>query len=230
MPVVGCDQQHWGEVLGYVPLGAVPSPYPGDEQAEALTRFECGLLLAQQGLPVDQFTTSIFLAPRESWNEGGRRYENYGTCVVHRIDDQPLPRKQLTDPNRKPQDVSVQMDLYSSAISTNPPVGSCVATKQSVDTSIHAVPVVRCDRPHWAEVLGYPVLYEPDTPWPGDNVVYAAAEAACRKVAANRSLPANFRFNVNWPARDWWQDPKKRIYAVCLASRADGQQFTGGLT
>jgi hypothetical protein len=230
VPVVECDQPHWGEVLGYGGLGAVPSPYPGDEQTEALARFQCGYHLAQQGLTSGEYATSYSLPNRSAWNDGGdKKYENYGTCVLHRADDQPLPTRQLVDRNRKPEDVSVRMDLLGLTPATSAPVGTCVQTEDSVRASNRDLAVVRCGRPHWAEIVGYPVLYEPGTPWPGDNAVGAAATTACQGIAAKRALPPDYRITAVWPGQDRWNDPANRIYAACTAHRADDQLFTGGL-
>jgi hypothetical protein len=108
-------------------------------------------------------------------------------------------------------------------------VGTCVQDKQSFDTSIHDVPVVDCAQPHWAEIIGYPTLYEPGSLWPGDAAVYAAAQGACQQVATKRNLPAGFRVTLKYPGVDWWKNPEQRIYAVCTASRADDQTFSGGI-
>ncbi|GAA4529331.1 septum formation family protein [Amycolatopsis samaneae] len=228
VPVAACDAEHWGEVLGYVKLGAVPSPYPGPDQTPALARFECGFLLAQQGLPAGRYATDFAYPGQESWNSGGHKGENYATCVLHRIDDGALPARQLLNTGPKSSEIAVPMDLYGPAVSGNAPAGTCIESKVDDPTPPRNVPIVRCDRPHWAEILGYPVLYQPGSTWPGDNAVYAAASEACRKVAAERSLPAEYRFDVRWPAKAWWDNPKATLYAGCTARRTDDRTFTGG--
>lgn len=214
--------------MGYVAFADEPSPYPGKDQVEALATFNCAWLREQQGLSAKTYTTSNHVPDRHSWSAGSPR-ENYATCGVHRIDGDPLPERKLVDPDRKTEDVSVRMDAYSTTISRNPPVGTCVESKRTWTRSIHDVPIVRCDRPHWAEVLGYPTLYEPGSSWPGNDAVYAKAEAACGKVAKQIPLGQNFEFSVNWPAKDWWDDSNQPIYAVCTAHRSDNQKFTGAL-
>jgi hypothetical protein len=224
VPVVGCSRSHWGEVLGYVPLGAVPSRYPGTDQTFALTRFSCGLLLDEQGLATT-YRTDFVYPGKSAWNTGGGRYENYATCVVHRADGTSLPRHRLTAPGRHRDDPSVRMDLYNPHIWNDPPVGACLADKHSVDASIHHVPAVDCDHRHWAEVMAYPVLYRHGGRWPGNNVVYAAAQKACLKIP----LPKGYRMHITWPAKDWWKDDEARIYAVCAAARTDDRPYSGRL-
>jgi hypothetical protein len=85
-----CDQPHWGEVLGYPTLGAMPSPYPGDDQVHALANFECGRLRAQYGLPADKYAMTNVVPSAQTWNSGGGQSENYTTCVVYRTDGRPM--------------------------------------------------------------------------------------------------------------------------------------------
>jgi hypothetical protein len=216
---VDCNQPHWGEVLGYPTLGAVPSPYPGDDQVAALANFECVQLRAQRGLPADTYVTAEVLPPASSWNNGTGHYENYTTCVVHRIDGRPMTTK-VTSPPGVPQaaNAPVPLDLYSGAIYANAPVGTCIQHPVDVHgEAAHAAPIVRCTQPHWAELLGYPILYQPGQPWPGDDQVYAMAVSACQNVAARRAVPPGFTTEVVWPGQVWWSSPKYQLYATCLA-------------
>src|SRR6185295_9201623 len=50
VPSVPCDQEHWGEILAYPPLGPAPSTYPGEEQTAALAQYQCRYAQKQQGL------------------------------------------------------------------------------------------------------------------------------------------------------------------------------------
>lgn len=228
VPVADCGTPHWGEVLGYARLGTAPSPYPGADQTAALARFHCGLLLARQGLSQKQFTTDFAYPGEHDWNTGGKRFENYATCVAHRTDGSRLPARQVSRPDRKPGDVSVTMDLFHTDIWMDPPVGTCVQDKHQFDTSQHALAVVTCERRHYAEVLGYPQLYGSDTStWPGDDTVHAAAQRACRKLTGDKPLSKGHRLNVTYPGREWWDLPHTKIYAVCAATREDGKPFTG---
>lgn len=223
-----CDQPHWGEVLGYPALAAVPSPYPGEDQVQALGAFECGRLLARRDLSADRYAVTFAVADRAFWNDGAGRYENYVTCLAHRRDGEPLPAGRVTIPDQPPrEDVAVRMSLFSETLWANAPVGACVATRGSVDASSHDVPVVRCEQSHWAEILGYPMLYQPGSPWPGDEAVYARALSVCQALTSDMALPPGFAFRVIWPARDWWADPEQPIYAACLLHRTDDQALTG---
>jgi len=226
-----CDDPHWGEVLGYPALSAVPSPYPGEDQVHSLSRFECGRLLAERGLRAERYAVAFAVADRAFWNDGAGRYENYATCVAHGRDGEPLPAGRVTIPDQPPrEDVAVRMGLFSETLWANAPVGACVATRDSVEASSHDVPVVRCEQSHWAEILGYPMLYQPGSPWPGDEAVYAKALSACQGITSDMALPPEFTFWTIWPARDWWADPEQPIYATCLAHRTDDQSLTGSLT
>lgn len=74
------------------------------------------------------------------------------------------------------------------------------------------------------------MLYQPGSPWPGDEAVYAKALSACQGLTSDMALPPEFTFWTIWPARDWWADPEQPIYATCLAHRTDDQSLTGSLT
>lgn len=226
VPVIACDEPHWAQVLGYPALGAVPSPNPGQDQITALARFECGLLLDQQGLSTHQYATALAYPDDEYWNTDGSGFENYATCLVHRIDGEPIERALRTDPVTKVEEGLVPMDVYGGGpVADKAPVGVCVRHRSGSGSPPRVVMVVRCDQPHWAEIIGYPELYEPGSEWPGDDAVYAAALAACEKVA----LPPGLTLDVHWPAEDWWDDSEQPIYAACLAHRADNQTITGGV-
>ncbi|TDV35438.1 septum formation family protein [Actinophytocola oryzae] len=228
VPVVVCGAEHWGEVLGYVRLAATPSPYPGTDQAHRLAEYRCRELLARQGLSQRLYGVWHTSPDKDVWNDGGRRFENYATCVAHRLDNRPLPTRQLVHPGRAKLDVPVRMGVFDSDVRTNAPVGTCVKDKQSLDESAWDVPIVDCDQWHWAEILGYPQLYRPEDPWPGDATVYAAARTACQRLATTRALPVDFRVDVLYPGQEWWQEEIPNIYAACVAARTDDGTFKGG--
>ncbi|GAB2967260.1 hypothetical protein [Saccharothrix stipae] len=231
VPSVPCDHEHWGELLAFVPVGGNPSPHPGDEVVAQHARYECAWRQARQNLPFDTYTTTSAYRGKDSWNDGGKNVENYATCVVHRIDDKPLPPHNLVDADRKvPDDLTLVRDMYGLDIASNPPAGACIATQKSLDDDPHQVAFAQCDRPHWGEVLGYPVLYQPDVGWPGDGAVFAAADAACKQLAVDRGLDAAYHYHTTWPGGSWWTDtPDKPKYAACAASRADGNPLQGSL-
>ncbi|MFD9948145.1 septum formation family protein [Nonomuraea sp. NPDC059023] len=223
---VGCDQSHWGEVLGYVPLGKVPSPYPGEDRIRSAAAFECARLQARQNLSFDTYTTSYLVPDKELWNDGGGRFENYTPCVLTRRGDGPATGKHVVDPPPKPESAAVvTMDLHPSRRTEAPPVGSCVVDQKAWKADPHKVPIGRCDLPHWAEILGYPILFSHSQAWPGDDKVWRTAKAKCDELGTRKK----HRMNVNWPGEDWWQDKTLDLYAVCLASREDDKKFTGGL-
>lgn len=222
-----CDQPHWGEILGYPRLAATPSPYPGKEQVNALAVFQCGLLLAERGLDPDRYVHTRLHPPPTSWNEGSGQEENYATCVVYARDDSPLPEQLVRADQPARPDASIRMSLFEYRIGSNAPTGACVATRDSFEKSVFDLPVVPCERQHWAEILGYHVLYPPSTPWPGDNAVFTAADAACRSAITARQLPPQFTYRVIWPAQEWWSTPENNFYSTCLAYRTDDQEFAG---
>ncbi|NJP97220.1 hypothetical protein HCN51_48690 [Nonomuraea sp. FMUSA5-5] len=227
---VPCDEPHWGEVLGYVPLGEVPSPYPGDDQVRATAAFECELLRQRQdGLTEDRYQVRFLVPGEKDWNTGGGAYENYAPCVLSRAGDVPYADRRVQDPPPRKDEPPVRMDLFAANIADNPPVGTCVQAKQAWDRSPHQVDIVRCARPHWAEIAGYVELYEPGQKWPGDKKVYAEAEEACTGVMFQMRTGPGHVLNITWPGRDWWDSSTQKIYAVCLVNRDDDQAFTGGL-
>ncbi|MGH3940072.1 MAG: hypothetical protein ACRDTG_15850 [Pseudonocardiaceae bacterium] len=227
---VPCDQPHWGEILGYPRLTATPSSYPGKEQVDALTMFQCGLLFAERGLDSERYVHTRLRASREFWNEGAGQYENYATCVVYAHDDSLLP-EQLVRTEQPPRpDASVRMTLFARHIGSNAPTGACVATRDSFDKSLYNVSVVPCERQHWAEILGYHVLYTPLLPYPGRAAVAVAADAACRSTFTARQLPPQFTYYAIEPGEEgWWLQsrPEENIYSTCLAFRIDNQEFAG---
>ncbi|TCO50655.1 septum formation family protein [Actinocrispum wychmicini] len=222
---VPCRQSHWGEILGYVSLGPAPSPYPGTDQTEALAHYQCASARTQQGLTQSDYIVDFAYPGPQDWNAGGKAYENYATCVIHRKDNLVMPFRQVTDTSRTDRNFAVTMDMYAGAIYADPPIGVCPQDKQSYDKDRHAVAIVDCTRPHWGQILGYPVLYQADKdPWPGDTAVYAAASDACLKIQRDHGLNVDsWHSNVTWPGQDAWTNAAsdKRIYAVCTVSLTD---------
>ena len=212
---VPCDTPHWGEILGYPRLAPTPSPYPGVDQAWALAVFRCRLLFAERGLDSDRYAVTQVHAAREWWNEGSGRYENYTPCVVHAHDNSPLNEQLVRADQPTRPDASVRMSLFEDRISSNAPTGVCVANKESFDKSTFDVPVVPCERQHWAEIVGYRIVYS--SAWPGDTAVYAAADTACRNAITARGLPPHFTYRTIWPAQIWWSRPGWDRYTTCLA-------------
>lgn len=225
-----CGKAHWGEVLGYVPVGPAPGPYPGRDQSIALATFGCGELLAQQELSPAEYKAEVLVAPQEHWNTGtdkGNQYENYASCILRRTDNTDIEGGRKIRAGVPATPKPVEMDVYGASVAGNAPIGSCLQRKGSIGTGRNAkVPVVRCSEWHWAEVFGYPVVFKAGSAWPGDQAVFAAAKKACSKVVP--SLPG-FTTTVGWPDFSWWNNPKQSIYTYCLVHRVDGKQFKGRL-
>ncbi|WP_344320778.1 hypothetical protein [Streptomyces macrosporus] len=221
VPVVDCGDAHWGEVLGYPTIGEDPSAYPGDDEAASRSRFRCEELREAQGLPSDTYATAFTWPDEKSWNDGAEDVgDNYATCVVHRLDGD-LPGERVSEPEREPDGVVLRMDLFGRETWANPPPGlACVQRRMGAGESPHDVPVVDCDEKHWARIVGYPVLYEPDTPYPGEDAVRAKTEKECRALAESRGLSAGHTLHMRFPDRSWW--PLGPFYAVCLAVPEDG--------
>jgi hypothetical protein len=232
VPSVPCDQEHWGEVLGYVSLGAVPSVYPGEDQAAALVNYQCAYVLEQQGLANQGFRTDYVYPGRNDWNEGSKTFENYATCVVFDANDKPLPNRKLTDTSRSGnRDITVTMDMYSDQVWGDPPLNLCVKDKQSYDADRHKVSIVDCSLPHWGQIIAYPILFPAGTPWPGDDATYRVADTACKSMAVDRGLDDKYHYNTTWPGQAVWQNaaPTKKFYAVCTVSRADETEMIAPL-
>ncbi|MEV5834889.1 hypothetical protein [Nocardia sp. NPDC052112] len=225
--VVDCVQPHWGEVLGYPALAPVPAPYPGDDQVGALARFRCRLLIAGQGLDESGYVASNVAAPQQDWNTGGKQYQNYAACVVHRVDDSTMVGRTV-DPSAA-HHASVPMPLYAGSAAQAPPVGSCIESRGDYDgwlsSRIADVAVVGCESPHWGEVLDYPVVASLAAPWPGQDVVLAAVRGSCARIA----LPPGFDFWNLAPAQSWWDPPHRSRLGVCIAARVDGNSTTGSV-
>jgi hypothetical protein len=227
VPLVECGEPHWGELLGFVSLGDVPSPYPGVDQVQPTAAFECSRLQARQDLPFEEYRIHYFVPREVDWNDGEGRFENYTPCVVSRHDDKPMSGAHVADPPPKPESaVVVPMSVHTAQIKQNPPVGSCVKDQKSWDADKSGVPIVDCELPHWAEIVAYPKLFERSQPWPGEDEVRKAAEAACE---ASSPVREGYRSDMSWPGKGWWDDEEAEIYAVCLVSRADDKTFSGGL-
>ncbi|MBM7788352.1 hypothetical protein [Tenggerimyces flavus] len=227
---IDCGQPHWAEILGYVRLGPVPGPYPGDDQATALATFSCGEQLARQRLPRLYQAEEVHSRAKD-WNTGkveGYEYENYAVCILRGTDDQPISagRKLKTAVPDVP--MPVQMELYGGAIAANAPVGTCIQSQGKIAQGgvIGKVPVVRCEAKHWAQVVGYPAIGKQGEKWPGDKAVFDRAKQACAKLISRRE---GFTTSVGFPDKTWWDNPKLTIYTFCAAHRVDGKPWEGRL-
>jgi hypothetical protein len=232
VPSVSCDEDHWGEVAGYISLAAtVPSPFPGVEQTAAQAHYNCVYMQAVKGLDTADYTVDYIYPGRADWNDGqtpNATGENYATCVVHRKDGEPVDHKLVRPADSS--NVVWHMDILDTVITRRPPVGACVHTVQSYSTNKHNVAFIECGTEHWGEIIGHPELFQPAVPWPGDNETANAADAACQKIAADRGLTdrATYRISTAWPERGDF-DRGNKLYAACVASKTDGSAFKGQL-
>lgn len=229
VPSVPCDQDHWGEVLSYSRLGEAPSAYPGEDQTQSLTRYRCLYAQKQQGLDNPEYTTSYAYPGRNDWNRGGKLFENYTTCVIHRADNRSLPHHRLTDLGRTGTDFAVTMDMYYGSVWADPPVGVCVQAKEAFVANVHQVPIVDCALSHWGQVLGYPEVYDVNgTQYPGATKAWNDTNAACAKLASGGQLDSQYRINITPPGEGWWDNPKPgtKAYGICALSRVDDGPMT----
>jgi hypothetical protein len=223
---VACDQEHWGEVLGYLPLGD-PSAYPGDELLSQRSLYGCAFLQAQRGAATGEYLVDSLYTSQADWNKG----DNYATCLLHRADNKAMPRRTVADTSRTAApDLSISLTMMSLNLATNPPPGSCIATKSSYDKNDARADFIDCAQPHWGEIIGYPVLYEPGGTWPGDPDVYATADPACRALHQKRAPGKEYTYVTAWPGQQFWTaSPNTRKYAVCIVKRTDDKPTTGAL-
>ncbi|HET6742528.1 MAG TPA: septum formation family protein [Kribbella sp.] len=222
-----CDEPHWGEVVAYVPIAKVPSPYPGDAQANALAYFRCGEALTQQHLTNAGYTVNAIYAGAKDWNNGKNNtaYENYAACVVHRTDGIVLTAGGVTKPDAPKKPAAVPMALFARNISQNAPIGTCVQNRPDGQLT-GTVAIVSCSEWHWAQIFGYPTIYAAGTRWPGDEAVIAQAQKVCKQGIPR--LPGFTTWSGS-PDHSWWSDPKQVKYAYCLVHRADDKPFKGAL-
>lgn len=229
--VVPCDEPHWGEVVAYVPLvnsvsAFLGDEYPTDAQVVALSRFRCERALAEFRPDDTRVTVKYSVPPKENWDASGPTLEEYTTCVAHRRDNENMTSADRVSLDSPVFPTSVPMATFSANIAANAPVGSCVESKVDLNTTTADLPIVPCEEPHWAEIVGYPVLYQDAdvAPWPGDDAVYAKALAACGGIWPDGVM------HVTWPAEDWWSRLETPIYAVCVVSQEGDATTTGGLS
>ncbi|WUH98921.1 septum formation family protein [Spirillospora sp. NBC_00431] len=224
VPTVPCDEPHWGEVLGYVRLGDVPSPYPGDDQSEALARFECGRLREHQRLPSGYLVT-YRLPDATNWNDGGpKRYENYTTCVAFRRDERMIEGGAAAHFPAEPlASQAAKMSVFSDEVRFNAPVGTCMRSRPVSEDGWYDAHIVHCGQPHWARILGYPAVFPPGTEWPGDAAVRESAKKKCEDLHNGASDDLLIEFL--WPDKGVFTK-KKSLYATCMLHRADDRPMT----
>jgi hypothetical protein len=222
--IVDCAEKHWGEVIAYLKITASPAKYPGYNQTDALASFQCGEAFVQQGIPADKYTTSYAVADQAGWNKDG--YENYTTCVAHDRDDKGF-KGRIGHPESPKVPKPVSMNLTSVNLKYNAPVGLCLQAKPT-DQNSKAM-VVRCELPHWGELLGYPDLVWFRTQYPGSDAVKAASDVECVRLFNHRKPGAKgFTKWFVYPGKEWWDEEETSSkYSYCVLTRADAKPFKG---
>ncbi|MEO3922265.1 hypothetical protein ABGB07_00060 [Micromonosporaceae bacterium B7E4] len=230
---VPCGQEHAGEVIAYLGLREAISSWPGADYdyLAGLARFSCGEQALHFGLSQspDLYAIEVVLPAPDIVNSS-ESVSNYATCLVVRADGKRwsfLAASQQTGAQLAvPRPVTSRQGRDHNA-----PAGYCVELKQEPDGADNVWPIVRCDNPHWAEILGYQVLaWPPPGPRLGEDAARTrlAEEAgrACQQLASQLRVPSTF--SVTPIRSDWWTEQSdERMYAACVAHRKDHQPFDG---
>ncbi|MEJ3748561.1 hypothetical protein WEI85_35430 [Actinomycetes bacterium KLBMP 9797] len=218
--VVDCEEEHWAEVVSYEPLARdAGTGYPGAEQVARLSRFLCLQARDEFGLLSSLYDVEIIAPDQNGWNEADPS-ANYATCAARRHDDERwgwraahASRNQVTFP--------VLMPLTSrEGFLENPPVGFCVQDKEPTPAWDEEQRITRCDRLHWAQILGYPAMAGAAT----EQEIAANARTICQDLATGLyQLPDGYTVTAAWPR--WRGDSPG--YTACLAHRADDHLVEG---
>ncbi|MFY1693071.1 septum formation family protein [Plantactinospora sp. WMMB782] len=225
---VPCGQDHAAEVIAYLGLREANLSWPAADYdyLAGLARFSCGEQANHFGLTSGStYTTEVILPDRDVIHSSDSA-SNYATCLVMRTDVERwsfLAASQQTGAQRP-----VQRPLTSQkGRDHNAPVGYCVRGRQEPDRAENVWPIVRCDEPHWAEILGYEILRWP----PPDGATLRTqlveeANRTCRKLATELQVPDTY--SVLPVVSEWWtEQSQERMYAACVAHREDHQPFYG---
>jgi hypothetical protein len=192
-------------------------------QTESLAAFQCGEAFAQQGIPGTTYTTTYAVQGEQGWNAGG--YENYATCVAHHREDKGF-KGRIGNPDGPKVPKPVTMNLSSLQLRDNAPVGLCLQHEPTDQNS--KASIVRCELPHWGELLGYPELVSFRDRYPGVDALKAASDVQCVKLFNRRSPKAKgFTLWYVYPGREWWDEPGSPKYSYCVLLRADEKPFKG---
>ncbi len=225
--IVDCGDKHWGEVIAYLKVTKFPAQYPGRDQAEALASFLCGEALAQQGIPADKYTTSHALEDEDGWNTLGvvGRYENYTTCVAHQKNNKTFDER-IGHPDKPKVPKPVTMKLAELRIRDNAPIGLCLQSAPTEKSS--QAPIVRCEVPHWGELLGYTVMAAAGSEYPGDDAVKSSNNSMCVNLFNQRHPKApGLRHWSVYPGPGWWEEDTPVKYGYCVMLRTDEKPFKG---
>jgi hypothetical protein len=225
--VADCGKKHWGEVIAYLKVTAVPAQYPGADQTEALASFLCGEAFAQQGIPADKYITSHAVKDEAGWTKAAKSgdYENYTTCVAHQRDGKDF-KDRIGHPDSPKVPKPVTMGLAELEIRNNAPTGLCLQSPPTEKNSL--APIVRCEVPHWGELLGYTVMTATGSDYPGDEDVKASTNTLCVNMFNQRhpKAPGLSHWSV-YPGPGWWEQDTPVKYGYCVMQRTDGKPFRG---
>ncbi|AVT32914.1 hypothetical protein C6361_29475 [Plantactinospora sp. BC1] len=228
---VPCGRDHAGEVIAYLGLreSIISWPDADYDYLAGLARFSCAEQAIHFGLSPDRYATEVVL-PAPNVVLSSESISNYATCLVLRADGERWSF--LAASRQTGAQLAVPRPVTSrQGRDHNAPAGYCVELKQEPDGADNVWPIVRCDNPHWAEILGYQILTWPP-PGPqlhGDATRTRLAEEAaraCQRLASQLQVPGTFAVT---PVRsDWWSEQsRERMYAACVAHRKDHQPFDG---
>ncbi|WP_147434565.1 septum formation family protein [Micromonospora musae] len=221
--LVDCSQEHWAEVVAYVPLAVEAEEYPGVEALSQLATYLCAKKLAQFSLPAHTYDPEVIYPEQTDW-EAQNPEANYATCAARRSNDTRWDG-QVAAASSTDAQLAALMPLTSrDGRLGNPPLGACIELAQPSGQWDVKMPIVTCDRPHWAQILGYPPV---TGPWPDEAAVAVSAKAACSSVANSSQMPDGYMVTAAWPP--WWDEPIPPNYVACLGHRVDYQPFSGGI-
>ncbi|MGI5151985.1 hypothetical protein ACQEVC_37425 [Plantactinospora sp. CA-294935] len=229
---VACGQEHAAEVFAYVTLqGAVASwPTADYDYLAGLARFSCGEQANHFGLSAGSGYTTDVVLPAPGVITQADSPSNYATCLVMRTDVERWSFRAASQ--QTGAQLAVPRPLTSrEGRDHNAPAGYCVELKQEHDGVDNVWPIVRCDGPHWAEILGYEILAWPP---PGASLtadttrarLVQEADRTCRRMANELRVPDTFSISAI-PSEWWTEQSQERMYAACLAHRKDHQPFDG---
>ncbi|MEU6207092.1 septum formation family protein [Micromonospora musae] len=219
--LVDCSQEHWAEVVAYVPLAVEAEEYPGTEEVSRLATFLCAEKLAQFSLPAQTYDPEVIYPGQSDW-EASDSEANYATCAARRSNETRW-NGQATAASSRNVELPAMLPLTSRQGSFgNPPAGTCLAAPQPLAKWDEKMPVVRCDQAHWAQILGYPPV---TGPWSDESEVRTEADAACSSLA-NSQPSDKYTVTAAWPP--WWNErgAPPPGYVACLGHRVDDQLFS----
>ncbi|GAB3976689.1 hypothetical protein V1634_27595 [Plantactinospora veratri] len=228
---VDCGQEHAAEVIAYLRLQSAVSDRGADyDYLAGLARFSCGEQANHFGLSASSRYTTDVILPAPDIIMRADSPSNYATCLVRRTDVERWSFRAAV--RQTGAQLPVPRPLTSrEGRDHNAPAGYCVEHRQEHDGADNVWPIVRCDNPHWAEILGYqrlawpPPGARPTADTTRERLVQEAGRA-CRQLASELRVPDTFSISAI-PSEWWTEQSQERMYAACVAHRKDHQPFDG---